>query len=74
MPTYDFRCNQCGHRFSLLTSISGRKDAHCPECSSPEVTQLLTGFFFARPGGNNGAAAGTGSSCSGGSCSSCSGC
>lgn len=73
MPTYDFKCNQCGHRFSLVTSISGRKNAQCPECSSREVTQLLTGFLYFRPGGN-GASASTGSSCSGGSCSSCSGC
>ncbi|TDA68701.1 MAG: zinc ribbon domain-containing protein [Clostridia bacterium] len=73
MPTYDFKCNQCGHRFSLVTSISGRKNAVCPECASREVTQLLTGFFYARPGGD-GAAASSGGSCSGGSCSSCSGC
>lgn len=72
MPTYDFACKSCGHKFSLFTSISGRKNAKCPECGSSDVTQLLTGFFYAKSGGNSGS--GGSSGCSGGSCASCSGC
>ncbi|NLC77158.1 MAG: zinc ribbon domain-containing protein [Clostridia bacterium] len=71
MPTYDFTCKQCNHKFSLFTSISGRKEAKCPHCGSQDLAQRLTGFMYAKSGGGNGGGA---SGCSGGSCSGCSGC
>lgn len=70
MPTYDFRCRRCGHRFSCVATVEGRKQVHCPVCASAEVQQLLTGFFYARPGGGGGG----GSSCTRTSCRGCSGC
>ncbi|MGB9886118.1 MAG: FmdB family zinc ribbon protein [Moorellales bacterium] len=69
MPTYDFRCRRCGQQFSRFTTIEGRKQVTCPNCASPEVQQLLTGFFYSRPNGGNGAG-----SCSRTSCRGCSGC
>lgn len=72
MPTYDFTCKECNHQFSLFTSISGRKDAKCPECGSKELAQRMTGFLYAKSGeGSNG---GGSSACSSGSCSGCPGC
>jgi putative FmdB family regulatory protein len=69
MPTYDFRCRQCGHQFSRFTTIEGRKQVQCPQCYSPDVQQLLTGFIFARSNGGSG-----GASCTRASCRGCSGC
>lgn len=69
MPTYDFRCRKCGHQFSRFTTVEGRKQVQCPTCASSDVQQLLTGFFFARPGGGNG-----GSGCTRTSCRGCAGC
>ena len=47
MPTYDFRCDKCGKRFSLTMTIAEHdsKRARCPKCKSPRVTQQLHGFF-----------------------------
>ncbi|MCL6610235.1 MAG: zinc ribbon domain-containing protein [Peptococcaceae bacterium] len=43
MPTYDFRCQKCGHRFTVITGISERHKVTCPECGAGEVEQLITG-------------------------------
>ena len=47
MPTYEYKCDKCGKRFSLVQSISshGSKPAVCPKCKSRKVTQLLAPFF-----------------------------
>ncbi|BCV22832.1 FmdB family zinc ribbon protein [Moorella sp. Hama-1] len=71
MPTYDFKCNDCGHLFSQFAAIKDRDKVRCPECGG-KVSQRFTGFLYARKGDPG--ASSTGSSCSGGSCSSCSGC
>lgn len=42
MPTYDYSCHACGHRFESAHKISDRKvpESHpCPECSALEVKQ-----------------------------------
>jgi putative FmdB family regulatory protein len=33
MPTYDFKCRKCGHRFELFLRITDLGDATCPRCS-----------------------------------------
>ncbi|MBE3573577.1 MAG: zinc ribbon domain-containing protein [Moorella humiferrea] len=70
MPTYDFKCNECGHQFSQFVAIKDREKVRCPECGGP-VSQRFTGFLYIRKGEPG---TSTGSSCSGGSCSTCSGC
>jgi putative FmdB family regulatory protein len=47
MPTYEYVCNKCGKKFSLLLSISehDKKKARCPKCKSIKVEQLLLSFF-----------------------------
>lgn len=67
MPTFDFECTKCGHRFSDLVSIKDKEKVRCPQCEGA-VKQRFTGFLFTKTGGSGG------SSCSGGSCSTCSGC
>ncbi|MBI5708897.1 MAG: zinc ribbon domain-containing protein [Candidatus Eisenbacteria bacterium] len=32
MPTYDYRCRKCGHRFELQHSIKDETPKRCPKC------------------------------------------
>jgi len=32
MPLYDYKCNNCGHRFEDFNSIDNRYNATCPKC------------------------------------------
>ncbi len=45
MPTYDFRCQECDHKFTVMVSISEKDQVKCPNCGSEKVQQLMTGFF-----------------------------
>ena len=69
MPTYDYQCRACGHRFELFTSISRREAAACPRCGG-EVVRVYEGKWSM--GAKRGQSGG-GCAC-GGSCSGCSGC
>ena len=41
MPTYDYECTQCGHRFERFQSISDEPEKICPECGG--VVRRLIG-------------------------------
>ncbi len=43
MPLYEFKCNKCGNRFEISTSMSQRDKVTCTKCDSKEVEQLFTG-------------------------------
>lgn len=43
MPIYDFRCEKCGQKFTVLVGISERGKVTCPKCQSSDVRQLITG-------------------------------
>jgi putative FmdB family regulatory protein len=32
MPTYDYQCRKCGHRFELFHSIKDETPKRCPRC------------------------------------------
>jgi putative FmdB family regulatory protein len=32
MPTYDYRCSKCGHRFELFHGIKDEARKRCPKC------------------------------------------
>ena len=34
MPTYDYRCTKCGHRFELFHGIKDAARKRCPRCKS----------------------------------------
>lgn len=70
MPTFDFECKKCGHRFSEFVSIKNKDKVRCPKCGE-DVKQLITGFIFARKGQSGESGGSSCSSCSGGSCSTC---
>ena len=35
MPTYQYVCTDCGHRFELVQSFTDAPVSVCPECGSP---------------------------------------
>jgi putative FmdB family regulatory protein len=46
MPTYDFRCEKCNGKFTLILSILEYEKAkvRCPKCKSTKVKQEITPF------------------------------
>jgi putative FmdB family regulatory protein len=41
MPTYDYECQKCGHRFEKFQSISDPPVKTCPECKARKVKRLI---------------------------------
>jgi len=37
MPTYEYRCARCGHRFELFHGITDDSPRRCPKCRSKSV-------------------------------------
>ena len=37
MPTYDYRCTKCGHRFELFHGIKDDTPRRCPKCRGKAV-------------------------------------
>lgn len=49
MPTYEYRCDACGHEFELFQSIKASPVRKCPECGKLKVKRLISGgggFIF----------------------------
>lgn len=47
MPTYDYRCEKCHKRFSLVLTMKEheRRRITCPKCASRVVKQEIRPFF-----------------------------
>ncbi len=47
MPTYEFRCNKCNKKFSLVMSMAeyDKKKPKCPKCGSSRVEQQIQPFY-----------------------------
>jgi putative FmdB family regulatory protein len=41
MPTYDYKCDACGHRFEKFQSITAAPVRKCPACGKNKVKRLL---------------------------------
>jgi putative FmdB family regulatory protein len=41
MPTYDYRCDACGHAFEKFQSITAAPLRKCPKCGKNKVKRLL---------------------------------
>ncbi|MFP4145777.1 MAG: FmdB family zinc ribbon protein [Phycisphaeraceae bacterium] len=41
MPTYDYRCDACGHEFEAFQSMSARPKKKCPECGKMKLNRLI---------------------------------
>jgi putative FmdB family regulatory protein len=43
MPTYEYECEKCGHRFERFQSIKAEPIRKCPECGKNAVRRLISG-------------------------------
>ena len=43
MPTYDYRCSECGHTFEEFQSMSAESLITCPNCKRPALKRLMGG-------------------------------
>ncbi len=44
MPTYEYRCRKCGHKFSLFQKITEAPARNCPKCHQRKaVVRLISG-------------------------------
>jgi putative FmdB family regulatory protein len=41
MPTYDYECDACGHKFELFQQISEDPKKKCPECNKSKLRRLF---------------------------------
>lgn len=41
MPTYDYRCNACGHAFEHFQSMSDARLKKCPSCGKAKLERLI---------------------------------
>jgi putative FmdB family regulatory protein len=41
MPTYDYECDACEHKFELYQSISAPVETICPKCKKKKLRRLI---------------------------------
>ncbi len=41
MPTYEYRCNECGYQFEKFQSIKAAHLTECPKCGG-KIQQLIS--------------------------------
>jgi putative FmdB family regulatory protein len=41
MPTYDYKCNACKHRFELFQSMKDSPKRKCPKCGKSALERLI---------------------------------
>ncbi len=49
MPTYEYACQKCGHRFEQMQSITAKALKKCPSCGKTALQRLFgagAGFIF----------------------------
>lgn len=64
MPVYVFRCEECAHEFSVMTSWSKKKEVTCPECGASRLKEQFGQYQVAAAGGRSpSSAAGGGGFC-----------
>ena len=42
MPTYEYRCDSCEHRFDIFQSIKAGALRKCPECGKLKLRRLIS--------------------------------
>ena len=56
MPTYEFGCVDCGHKFDIFATISQKESGlgiKCPQCGSDNAVQLFNSVNFVKSGGGS---------------------
>ncbi len=52
MPTYEYECKACGHRWELVQRITEDPVKTCPKCDAPQAKRLISqGNFILKGGG-----------------------
>ncbi|MCU0877349.1 MAG: zinc ribbon domain-containing protein [Pirellulaceae bacterium] len=41
MPTYDYQCDACDHKFEVFESISAEPQKKCPKCKKSKLRRLF---------------------------------
>ena len=41
MPTYDYECAACGHKYELFQSITAEPEKKCPACGKKRAKRLI---------------------------------
>lgn len=41
MPTYDYQCQKCGHKFEKFQSMSASTLRKCPQCGKLSLVRLI---------------------------------
>jgi putative FmdB family regulatory protein len=41
MPTYDYECEACAHKFELFQGINDPVETKCPECKKKKLRRLF---------------------------------
>lgn len=41
MPTYDYQCDECGHKFELFQNFSDIVKRKCPSCGRMRLRRLI---------------------------------
>ena len=41
MPTYEYRCDGCGHQFELFQQMTDPVKRKCPKCGKPRLQRLI---------------------------------
>lgn len=48
MPTYEYKCERCAHRFEVKQSFTDRSKRRCPACKQPALRKVMhpAGIIF----------------------------
>jgi len=41
MPTYEYECKKCQHKFEVSQSMTAKPISECPKCHSSKVKRLI---------------------------------
>ncbi len=41
MPTYEYECDACGHKFEKFQSMTAKTLRKCPACGKPKLQRLM---------------------------------
>jgi len=42
MPTYEYECKSCGHRFELFQKMTDAPTKKCPNCNKEKAKRLIS--------------------------------
>ncbi len=54
MPTYEYQCQDCGHRLEAIQRMSDDPLTECPACGKAALKRLISGGFINVGGGRKG--------------------